>query len=214
MLVFKNLLFICFAFTCTFRASGQQMPDTSKLALKRKFELGFTPRFSGIKDFVTSPSDSGFYYSTAWYRLQGGFEFSESQYLHLFFDYYRVRTDLNFLDSTIDAFGFGIQYSLKFDEALVSLPPFHIFKIPIHIRWYPELSTGIGLMNLKNDEFRLSGLHQTKSYYAYGQYGIAWNFYINAWGQISLLYYQEYTPALSHDPYRYSPLQIKFVVKL
>ncbi len=214
MVVFKNLLFIFLAYIATTKVSGQQMPDTLKLVLKSKFELGFTPRFAGAKDFKESPSDSGYYYSKALYRLQVGYEFSKSQYLHLFIDYFRVRTDLLYLDQSIDAFGFGIQYSLKFEEALVSLPPIRLYKKPIHIRWYPELSAGIGVINLKNEEFVNSGIHSTNAYYAYGQYGIAWNFYFSRWGHVSLLYFQEYFPSLSQNPYTYFPLQVKLVIKL
>lgn len=213
MSVFKPILFICLAFAIN-KVSGQQMPDTLNLVLKSKFELGFTPRFSGIKDFVVSPSDSGYCYSTAWYRFQAGVEFSESQYLHLLIDYFRIRTDLNFLDKSINAFGIGIQYSLKFEEALVSMPPFRLYKKAINIRWFPELSFAIGTVNLRNNNYILSGLEQTKVYYLYGQYGIAWNFYFNNWGHISILYLQEYTPSFSHNPYRYFPLQVKLVIKL
>ena len=73
--------------------SSQDSSISTELKLKGKFELAFTPRWDGYRFYKTSPTDSAFYYTTSWYRLQGGIEFLRSQYLHLFVDYFRVRTD-------------------------------------------------------------------------------------------------------------------------
>lgn len=210
----KTLLFFLVFFTTIPTIFSQENADTSVLVLKSKFELGFTPRFAFQQDYKISPTDSSFYHNVGWYRLQAGMQIHHSHYVHLFIDYYRVRTDLDFLSKTIDAIGFGIQYSLKFEDAIVRLPPIRLYKKPIHIRWYPEILASAGLINLANMNFKLSGLHQTKKYYFYAQYGIAWNFYINKWAHISLLYLQEYLPSVKSDPYHYAPLQTKFVIKL
>ncbi len=194
--------------------SSQDSSFTPELKLKGKFELAFTPRWDGYRFYKTSPTDSAFYYTTSWYRLQGGVEFLRSQYLHLFIDYYRVRTDLDYADKSINSVGFGLQYSFKFDNCLVELKPFRICKKPIHIRWYPELIASVGAMNLANESFRISGLHQTEKFNVFVQYGIGWNFYINSWLHLSLLYFQEYFPSLNNDPYRFGPLQTKLVFKL
>ena len=110
--------------------------------------------------------------------------------------------------------GFGLQYSFKFDNCLVELKPFRIYKKPIHIRWYPELTASVGAMNLANESFRISGLHQTDKFNFFVQYGIGWNFYINSWLHLSIMYLQEYLPSLNNDPYRFGPLQTKLVFKL
>jgi hypothetical protein len=208
---------LIFAFTLLLKiieVSGQQTPDTSFLKLKSNLEIGITPRFAGIIDYKDSPTDSAFYYKTTWLRIQAGYQFLKSQYLHIVVDYYRVRTDLLGYQSQINSTGFGIQYSLKLENALVSLKPFRLYKKPISIRWYPELSMNYGKINLLNTTFRLRGLHQSSKYYGYFQYGIAINFYLNRWSNLSLMYIQEYFPYIKHDPYRYSPLQLKFVIKI
>lgn len=190
------------------------MSDSFLLKLNSKFEIGLTPRFSGLKEYKISAIDPGFFYSSAWYRAQVGLEFLKSQYIHGYFDYFRVRTDLNYLDKSIDAIGYGLQYSIKFDNALVEIPPFCLYKKPIYIRWYPELIFSFGFMNISNESYRLSGLIKSDSYSPFYQYGISWNFYLNNWLNLCLLYLQEYKPALLHNPYSYYPLQIKIGLKL
>ncbi len=141
-------------------------------------------------------------------------EFIKSHYIHLFGDYYRVRTDLDFLEKKVDAIGFGVQYSVKFPTALVELPSFRLYKKPIYIRWFPELLISVGMINLENDSFRFSGIHQTNEFFLYYQYGLVWNLYANKWSHISLMYLQEYQPSLKNNPHNYIPLQTKFVIKL
>ncbi len=194
--------------------SSQDSSISTELKLKGKIELAFTPRWDGYRFYKTSPTDSAFYYTTSWYRLQGGIEFLRSQYLHLFVDYFRVRTDEAYKDKSINSLGFGLQYSFKFDNCLVELKPFRIYKKPIHIRWYPELTASVGAMNLANESFRISGLHQTDKFNVFVQYGIGWNFYINSWLHLSIMHLQEYLPSLNNDPYRFGPLQTKLVFKL
>lgn len=193
---------------------SQNIPDSIQLNLKGKIELAITPRWEGYIDYKTSPGDSSFYYKTSWYRFQAGMEFVRSQYLHLFVDYFRVRTDEEYEDKSINALGFGLQYSFKFDNCLVELKPFRIYKKPIHIRWFPELTASVAAMNLANESFRISGLYQTEKFNVFVQYGIGWNFYIDNWLHLSLLYFQEYLPSLNNDPYRFGPLQTKLVFKL
>jgi hypothetical protein len=193
---------------------SQNASDSIQLKLKGKIELAFTPRGEGIIDYKTSPTDSSSYYKTGWFRFQAGIEFVKSQYLHLFVDYFRVRTDEDSKDKSINSFGFGLQYSFKFDNCVVELKPFRIYKKPIHIRWYPELTGSVGAINLANESFRISGLHQSEKFNVFVQYGIGWNFYINSWLHLSLLYFQEYFPSLNNDPYRFGPLQTKLVFKL
>lgn len=193
---------------------SQNHSDSIQLNLKGKIELAFTPRWEGYIDYKISPTDSSSYYKTGWHRFQAGMEFVRSQYLHLFIDYYKVRTDLDYADKSINSVGFGVQYSFKFDNCLVELKPFRIYKKPIHIRWYPELTASVGAMNLANESFRISGLYQTEKFNVFVQYGVGWNFYIDSWLHLSLLYFQEYLPSLKNDPYRFGPLQTKLVFKL
>jgi hypothetical protein len=211
----KSHFFIFVLLVVAFDLFSQNNPDSIQLKLKGKIELAITPRWESIVLFNTSPTDSSaFYYKTNWHRFQAGIEFVKSQYLHLFIDYYGLRTDLDYKDKSINSVGFGLQYSFKFDNCLVELKPFRIYKKPIHIRWYPELTASVGAMNLANESFRISGLYQTEKFNVFVQYGIGWNFYIDSWLHLSLLYFQEYFPSLNNDPYRFGPLQTKLVFKL
>lgn len=212
--VFKIISIIVLLFICE-RVSGQTLQDTlSFKKLSAKFEIGFTPRFSGFRSYKTTTSDTAYFHKTQWLRLQGGYSVFGSNYLHLMLDYFHVRTNLPGYEPELNAFGYGIQYSYKFENAIVELKPFRLYKKQIFIRWYPEISMAYGKMNLVNPSFLLSGLKQADKYYGFIQYGIAFNFYINQWCNLTVQYFQEYFPHLKHDPYRYYPLQLKIVVKL
>ena len=210
---YKELLILLVIYLLTFKVSGQES-DTLNIRLKGKFEIGITPRFSGIKDDKISPIDSSFYHYTGLYRIQVGLEVVELQYLHVFGDYYRVRTDLDYLEKRIDAFGFGIQYCYKFPSSLVNIGPIRLYKKPITIRWFPEVLISGGLINLENRTYRTSGTVKSMKFHSYYQYGMAWNIYINKWANVSIMYLQEYFYSLKNDVYRYGPLQTKLVIKL
>lgn len=204
----------CLLLTLLVHSNSLGQLTSDSLKLKGKFELAFTPRWYGVRDYKVSPTDSGYYYSTSWYRFQGGMEIAKAQYIHLLVDVYRTRTDLDYVDKYIHSVGFGLQYSIKFTDCRVELKPFRLYKKPIHIRWYPELYATVGAMNLANESFRLSGLHQTETFYPFFQYGLGWNFYLEDWLHLSLLYFQEYFPKQKHDPYRFLPMQLKIVFKI
>jgi len=190
---------------------GQTPGDSLKL--KGKFELAITPRFY-YSQFKNSPTDTGEYYRVGWHRIQGGFEFRKSQYVHLLVDFYSRRTNKDFKDKYIHSLGFGLQYSIKFTECLVQMKPFRLYKKPIRIRWYPELHATIGAINLANENFVLSGLYQSEDFNPFFQYGIGLNFYLEKWMHLSLLYFQEYFPSENQSPYRFYPLQLKMVFKI
>jgi hypothetical protein len=89
-----HLIFVSVLIFLNLQLFSQHTSDTSSLKLKSNLEIAFTPRFSGIKDYKISPTDSGYYYKTQWLRLQAGYQVLKSQYLHFVFDYYHVKTDL------------------------------------------------------------------------------------------------------------------------
>lgn len=208
MVVFLYLLDIA-------KVSGQQMPDTFAIShLSSDFEIGFTPRFSGFTTYQTSLLDTAFYHKIQLLRLQAGFKIFKGSYIHLIADYFHLKTNLPGHVPEISSLGIGLQYSIKFEEALVALKPFRLYKKPIAIRWYPEISISYGKMNYVNPSILISGIRQTSKYYGYFQYGIAFNFYINRWCNIAILYIQEYFPNLKHQPNSYLPLQSKIVFKI
>lgn len=211
---YKFLLYFLYLLEIA-KVSGQQKSDTfAIIRLSSDIEIGFTPRFSGFNTYESSPLDTARFHKIQWLRLQAGYEIFKANYLHLVADYFHLKTNLPGHEPEISSLGLGLQYSIKFEEAIVALKPFRIYKKPISIRWYPEISVTYGKMNYVNPSILISGISQTEKYYGYFQYGITFNFYVNRWCNIAILYLQEYFPNLKHQPNNYLPLQSKIVFKL
>ena len=129
-------------------------------------------------------------------------------------DCFHSKTDLAGYTPEVYSTGFGLQYSYKALGASVELKPFKLYKKPICLRWYPELSVAYGLINLFNTNYVLSGLKMGDKYYGFFQYGLIINMYINRWCNFGIMYMQEYYPSLTHDVHRYAPLQLKIIFKV
>jgi len=192
-----------------------KQPSNQRFYQNNRFEIGFTPRFSGHSASANYESKSpAFSLYEGIHRFQIGMRLVSNHYLHLCYDYF-FRNVSNYYPepgyNDVSGHGISIQYNYKVNS-LTNSKYIKMFSRRFNILITPEIITTFGLNNMTAN-FDVTSLQSSNKWQPYWAFGTMFSLRPSRWFDIGLIYQLEYIPSIKFKPFRPYP-QIKFNFKI